>query len=174
MSDRYKQTSLFNIEEPELGQAVNGGKNLSDRPIPCNQEGQAGKHQNISDVESLTESPMYPNFFIGDQVTGSNYKGENLIGTISYLSNFGFAVIWNGRTKETHYDLKDANSIIKKVRVHQALEAESEIEVCQDKAPVYHYEIKEIKGRFYKYMRWWDGDRHRSKYVGKASNFHAP
>lgn len=49
---------------------------------------------------------------------------------------------------------------VEKVRVHCRPE--------RIKSPSIHYEIKEIKGRFYRYQRWWDGDRHRSKYLGTA------
>lgn len=151
MSDRYKQLEI--VEHLEQVDAPKLGKKSKPK----------------------IESEMYPNFAFGDRVTGSNYESANLIGNVSYVSNFGFAVIWDGRTRETHYDRKDANSIIKKVRVHfpssedsktAAQEPDSQEE--DHKSPSIHYEIKEIKGGLYKYARWWEGDRHKSKYIGRA------
>ena len=119
-------------------------------------------------VETKVEREMYPNFVVGDRVTITyTYTRPDLIGlegtVIEIMGSFGIKIKLDCGTHcvKTIYN-------VKKVRVHQALEADSEAAAQDHKSPSIHYEIKEIKGRFYKYARWWDGDRHKSKYIGRA------
>ena len=119
-------------------------------------------------VETKVEREMYPNFAVGDEVEYQIYTDDSQDKTrkgkiIQILDKDWFKVdCLNG------YQLFCSPLALKKVRVHQALEPDFEAAAQEHKSPSIHYEIKEIKGRFYKYARWREGDRHKSKYIGRA------
>jgi hypothetical protein len=119
-------------------------------------------------VETKVETEMYPNFELGDEVEYEaitvDHQYETRKGKIAQILDTDWFRVdcLNGS------QFFCSSLALKKVRVH--------LPVCQNlppddihlKSPSIHYEIKEIKGRFYKYQRWWDGDRHKSKYIGKV------
>jgi hypothetical protein len=35
-------------------------------------------------------------------------------------------------------------------------------------------EIKRINGRLYQYLRWWEGGKRKSKYIGRCAEFQQP
>jgi hypothetical protein len=119
-------------------------------------------------IETPTEKAMYPNFSVGDEV--------ETIHTLDRPDINWIAATVHSVLNENWLEVKFPNGgvqIVKskdtrKVRLHQPVNLTNEDTALDHKAPVYHYEIKIIKGRSYKYMRWWDGSRHKSKYIGRA------
>lgn len=151
MSDRYKQLDI--VEYLEQVDAPKVGKKSKPK----------------------IESEMYPNFSVGEIVeylAGVGYNQEEIRqGKILEI----LGKDWYRVGTLNGYQFFGSSAVIKKVRVHcllpehcktAAQEPDSQEE--DHKSPSIHYEIKEIKGRLYKYARWWQGDRHKSKYIGRA------
>lgn len=151
MSDRYKQLEIVeNLER------------LSIPPV-------------VSKSRSKGDFEMYPNFSVGDRILiGNKYWNPWFYGKEATVTGFTDhdtlkIVLDDG------FKWQISPEWVTKVRVHLPVEHDCKTgtlthdDTKQDhKSPSIHYEIKEIKGRKYKYARWWEGDRHKSKYIGKA------
>jgi hypothetical protein len=149
VSDRYNQLDLVDYLE-----AIAGRSGAPQTPI--------------TPSEIPNKAEMYPNFSVGDvvEIDRTHYRFRGFLP--SYLQGeFTIQLILQGNKQvvltrpDNSVISMHLDCLIKKVRVHSEDENEH-------KSPSIHYEIKIIKGRKYKYARWWEGDRHKSKYIGRA------
>ncbi|AFY75250.1 hypothetical protein Syn7502_03398 [Synechococcus sp. PCC 7502] len=152
MSDRqYKQLSVLNYLEQVERPAV------AKKPKP------------------KVEREMYPNFAVGETVEYvcwlANNEHEIRTGKILKILERDWYQV----------DTLDGNQlfcshvVIKKVR--EQIPETSELLDCSltnkktqndHKSPPIYYEIKQIKGRYYRYARWREGKRLKSQYIGRA------
>lgn len=129
-----------------------------------------------SEGKDKVQTDMYPNFAVGDQVILNTDLGYSWLqgktATVIQLLPCGKISLM----VEDKFNWWLYPKYLRKVRVHCPLPEDSKAvadtptapPAAPPKAPAIHYEIKEIKGRYYRYERWWDGSRHRSKYLGTA------
>jgi hypothetical protein len=96
---------------------------------------------------------------VGDLVKGVSPTGQKLYGLVTGVGRKHFKL-------ETGQILFSSAKLIGK---QQKFELGDNAKVTMSPNSFwggYHEEIKTIKGRQYRYVRWWEGKCHKSKYLG--------